>query len=110
MGNWVCIDFGTCNSAAAIEIDGRPKLVLPNNIPFFPTVACVLSRDKIVVCQNAESFKTRYPESFLQEFKLDIANSPDCNGVDYQKVVAEILRYIKRFRLYIQSKIRVKIS
>ena len=77
MGNWVCIDFGTCNSAAAIEIDGRPKLVLPNNIPFFPTVACVLSRDKIVVCQNAESFKTRYPESFLQEFKLDIANSPD---------------------------------
>lgn len=95
MGNWVCIDFGTCNSAAAIEIDGRPKLVSPNNVPFFPTVACVLSRDKIVVCQNAESFKTHYPESFLQEFKLDIANSPDCNGVDYQKVVAEILRYIK---------------
>ena len=50
MGNWVCIDFGTCNSAAAIEIDGRPKLVSPNNVPFFPTVACVLSRDKIVVC------------------------------------------------------------
>ena len=64
-------------------------------LTIFPTVACVLSRDKIVVCQNAESFKTRCPESFLQEFKLDIANSPDCNGVDYQKVVAEILRYIK---------------
>lgn len=95
MGNWVCIDFGTCNSAAAIEVDGKPKLVSPNNVPFFSTVACVLSRDQIIVCQNSESFKTRYPESFLQEFKLDIANPLDCNGVDYRKVIAEIFRYIK---------------
>lgn len=95
MGNWVCIDFGMCNSAAAIEVDGKPKLVSSNNTPFFPTVACALSRDKIVVCQNAELFKLHYPENFLQEFKLDIANHLDCNGVDYKKVVTEILRYIK---------------
>ena len=53
MSNWICIDFGTCNSAAAIEIDGAPKLVSPNNLPFFPTVACVLSKDNIVVGQSA---------------------------------------------------------
>ena len=77
MSNWICIDFGTCNSAAAIEIDGAPKLVSPNNLPFFPTVACVLSKDNIVVGQSAEMFRTKCPEHFLQEFKLDIDKELD---------------------------------
>ena len=95
MSNWICIDFGTCNSAAAIEIDGAPKLVSPNNLPFFPTVACVLSKDNIVVGQSAEMFRTKCPEHFLQEFKLDIDKELDCNGADYRRVVAAFLKYIK---------------
>ena len=95
MSDWVSIDFGTCNSAAAIAVDGRPKLVSPNNVPFFPTVACVLGKDRIVVCQQAEGFKSRYPDLYLQEFKLNIGDAIDCNGADYRRVVAEILRYIK---------------
>lgn len=95
MGNWVCIDFGTSNSAAAIVVDGRPKLVSPNNKSYFPTVACVLGKDKIAVCQSAEQFKTKYPEFYLQEFKLNIAEPLDCNGVGYREVIAAILRHIK---------------
>lgn len=95
MGNWVSIDFGTCNSAAAIEIDGAPKLVSPNNLPFFPTVACVLSKDNIVVGQSAEAFRSKCSEHFLQEFKLEIDKDLDCNGADYRRVVAAFLKYIK---------------
>lgn len=95
MGNWVCIDFGTSNSAAAIVVDGRPKLVSPNSKSYFPTVACVLGKDKIAVCQSAEQFKTKYPEFYLQEFKLNIAEPLDCNGAGYREVVAAILRHIK---------------
>lgn len=95
MGNWICIDFGTSNSAAAIVVDGRPKLVSPNNRPYFPTVACVLGRDKIAVCHSAEQFKTKYAEFYLQEFKLHIAEPLDCNGVGYREVIAAILRHIK---------------
>lgn len=76
-------------------VDGRPKLVSPNSKSYFPTVACVLGKDKIAVCQSAEQFKTKYPEFYLQEFKLNIAEPLDCNGAGYREVVAAILRHIK---------------
>lgn len=95
MGNWVCIDFGTCNSAAAIIVDHSPVLVSPNNRSFFPTVACVINKDEIVVCHSAEQFRNKYPEFYLQEFKLDIDKPLNCNGSDYKKIIAAILEYIK---------------
>lgn len=55
---WVCIDFGTCNTAAAIEIDGKPHVVSYNNQQYFPTIVCVFDNGSIEVCQNAETFRT----------------------------------------------------
>ena len=91
----MCIDFGTCNSAAAIIVDHSPVLVSPNNLSFFPTVACVINKDEIIVCHSAEQFRNKYPEFYLQEFKLDIDKPLNCNGSDYKKVIAAILGYIK---------------
>lgn len=55
----------------------------------------MLSKDNIVVGQSAEMFRTKCPEHFLQEFKLDIDKELDCNGADYRRVVAAFLKYIK---------------
>ena len=93
--NWVCIDFGTCNTAAAIQIDGKPHIVTYGNTQFFPTIACVLPNKEIQVCQNAEPLRLKMPESFKQEFKLSIAEQIDLNGVQYVDIVREILKYVK---------------
>lgn len=93
--NWVCIDFGTCNTAAAIVIDGAPHVVSFGNRQFFPTVACVLDDGKIEVCQDAESLRASNPETFKQEFKLHIADHIDICSVTYVDIVAAILSYIK---------------
>lgn len=92
---WVCIDFGTCNTAAAIDIDGKPHVVSYANSQYFPTVACVMPTGKIKVCQEAEDFKNSMPEGFFQEFKLQIADFLDYNGVQYVDIVAEILSFVK---------------
>lgn len=93
--NWVCIDFGTCNSAAAIEIDGAPHIVSYGNQQFFPSIACVLEDGSIEVCQNAEPFRLTNPETFKQEFKLNIADSLDINTSSYEDIITEILSFIK---------------
>ncbi len=92
---WVCIDFGTCNTAAAILVDGRPQVVTYGNSTFFPTVACVLSDGSVQVCQNAEPLRERFPEFFKQEFKLDIASQININGRGYSDIVREILAFVK---------------
>lgn len=93
--SWVCIDFGTCNTAAAILVDGKPHVVTFGNTQFFPSIACVLPNQDIQVCQNAEPLRLKMPESFKQEFKLNIAEQIDLNGVQYVDIVREILRYVK---------------
>lgn len=92
---WVCVDFGTCNTAAAIEIDGKPHVVSYANSQFFPTVACVMPTGKIKVCQEAEGLRNSMPDSFFQEFKLQIADFLDFNGVQYVDIVAEILSFVR---------------
>lgn len=93
--SWVCIDFGTCNTAAAIEIDGTPHVVSHGNQQYFPTIACVLEDGSIEVCQNAEPFRQSNPETFKQEFKLQIADTLDINSITYENIVAEILSFVK---------------
>lgn len=93
--NWVCIDFGTCNTTAAIQIDGKPHVVTYGNTQFFPTIACVLPNKEIQVCQNAEPLRLKMPESFKQEFKLNIADQEDLNGIHYVDIVREILNFVK---------------
>ena len=93
--SWVCIDFGTCNSAAAIEIDGAPHVVSYGNQQFFPSVACVLEDGSIEVCQNAEPFRISNPESFKLEFKLNIADYLDLYSKSYEDIITEILSFIK---------------
>lgn len=93
--NWVCIDFGTCNTTAAIDIDGKPHVVTYGNTQFFPTIACVLPNKDIQVCQNAEPLRLKLPENFKQEFKLNIAEQIDLNGIQYVDIVREILKYVK---------------
>lgn len=93
--SWVCIDFGTCNTAAAIDIDGTPHVVSYGNQQFFPTIACVLDDGSIEVCQNAEPFRQTNPETFKQEFKLQIADATDINSATYGDIVAEILSFVK---------------
>ncbi len=93
--NWVCIDFGTCNTTAAIQIDGKPHVVTYGNTQFFPTIACVLPNREIQVCQNAEPLRQKMPESFKQEFKLNIADQIDLNGVQYVDIIREILKFVK---------------
>lgn len=93
--SWVSIDFGTCNTAAAIEIDGAPHIVSYGNQQFFPTVACVLDDGTIEVCQNAEALRQTNPDTFKQEFKLQIADAMDINGISYEDIVTEILSFIK---------------
>ena len=88
--HWLCIDFGTCNTAAAFLVGGKPHLVSYGNSSFFPTVACVLESGEIQVCQNAEPLRDRFPEFFQQEFKLQIADPVDINGHSYEDIVAEI--------------------
>lgn len=94
-GKWVSIDFGTSNTAAAIDIDGSPHIVSYGNQQYFPTVACVLEDGSIEVCQNAEPFRQTNPETFKQEFKLQIADPIDINSATYEDIVAEILIFIK---------------
>ena len=93
--DWVCIDFGTSNTAAAIEIDGAPHIVSYCNDQYFPTVTCVLDNGSIEVCQNAISFRTSHPETFKQEFKLNIGDDIDINSVTYTDIVAKILEFVK---------------
>ena len=93
--SWVCIDFGTCNTAAAIEIDGTSHVVSHGNQQFFPTIACVLEDGTIEVCQNAEPFRQSNPETFKQEFKLQIADTLDINSITYGNIVTEILSFVK---------------
>lgn len=95
MGNWVCIDFGTCNTTAAIEIDGAPHAVSYSNSLLFPTIACVLDNGEIEVCQNAATLRQTHPETFKQEFKLQIADSIDINKRTYTDIVREILSFVK---------------
>ncbi len=94
--HWLCIDFGTCNTAAAFLVGGKPHLVSYGNSSFFPTVACVLESGEIQVCQNAEPLRDRFPEFFQQEFKLQIADPVDINGHSYEDIVAEILRFVAK--------------
>ncbi len=94
--HWLCIDFGTCNTAAAFLVGGKPHLVSYGNSSFFPTVACVLESGEIQVCQNAEPLRDRFPEFFQQEFKLQIADPVDINGHSYDDIVAEILRFVAK--------------
>lgn len=93
--NWVCIDFGTCNSAAAIEIDGTAHIVTYVNQQFFPSIACVLDDGNIEVCQNAEAYRLSNPETFIQEFKLNIADPVDINSKSYEDIITAILSFIK---------------
>lgn len=95
---WMCIDFGTCNTAAAIEIDGEPQVVQHGTDRHFPTVACVLPPEAgggIAVCQSAVDLRTVYPENFKQEFKLQIADYLDIEDTDYVDIIREILLYVK---------------
>ena len=92
---WVCIDFGTCNSAAAIEVDGKPHVVQYGNSPYFPTIACVMPQSEILVCQEAEPFRQSMPESFKQEFKLHIDEELDLYGVQYIDIVTSIFSFLK---------------
>lgn len=93
--SWVCIDFGTCNTAAAIEIDGLAHLVTYGNDQCFPTIACVLDDGVIEVCQNAEPYRQTNPETFKQEFKLSIAENINIHNVSYTDIVSSILRFVK---------------
>lgn len=95
MGKWVCIDFGTCNTAAAIDVDSKPHIVSNGYINYFPTVACVLPTGEIHVCQDAETLRQSRPDSYLQEFKLQISESIDINGKSYIDVIREILLYVR---------------
>ncbi len=92
---WLCIDFGTCNTAAAFLVGGKPHLVRYGNSSFFPTVACVLDSGDIQVCGNAEPLRDKFAEFFQQEFKLQISDPADINGRSYQDIVAEILRFVR---------------
>lgn len=92
---WVCIDFGTCNTAAAIDVDGKPHVVTFAGSGFFPTVACISDDGTMQVCQSAESMRTLHPEGFIQEYKLCIHQPLGIYGRQYQDVVAETLRFVK---------------
>lgn len=92
---YICIDFGTCNTAAAIEIDGKPHVVSYGNDQFFPSVACVLEDRSVQVCQDAVPLRHTHPETFKQEFKLQIADELDINSISYTDIVTEILSFIK---------------
>src|SRR5574344_552871 len=93
--NWICIDFDTCNTAAAIIIDNTPHFVTYGNSLSFPTIACVLDDGPIEVCQNAEQFRKTNPETFKQEFKLSIGDDIDINSVSYTDIVTAILTFVK---------------
>lgn len=95
MNSWVCIDFGTCNTAAAVLVDGEPHMVGYGHQTWFPTLACVLDDGRIEVCQNAEPLRVSNAETFKQEFKLNIADDIDINGRTYTDIVAEILSFVK---------------
>lgn len=97
MSNWVCIDFGTSNTAAAIEIDGSPHAVSFGTTHLLPTLACVLPNGTIEVGHNAEQFRRESPESFKQEFKLQIADDIDINHKNYTDIVTELFSVIKGY-------------
>ena len=93
--SWISIDFGTCNTAAAIMFGGKPRLVKHGYNSYFPSVACVLDGKHIEVCQNALQYRTVKPEWYVQEFKLNLHQPLNLNGADYQQIVSAILRHIR---------------
>lgn len=93
--NLLCIDFGTCNTTAAFAVNGRPHVVQYGTSSIFPTVACAMPDGSIEVCGNAEPLRDRFPQYFVQGFKLQIADPDDINGHDYCDIVAEILRFVR---------------
>lgn len=93
---WVCIDFGTTNSAAAIWMDGKPRLVSSGyNEYTFPTIACVVEKS-LQVCRAAVDGCINRPDSFVKEFKLDIMNPRfELEGYSYQDILTKIFSLIR---------------
>nr|WP_320039486.1 Hsp70 family protein [uncultured Bacteroides sp.] len=96
MDEWVCIDFGTTNSAAAIMFEGKPKLVSSGyNEYTFPTIACVIE-NSLQVCRAAIDGCLNCPDSYVKEFKLDIADPRfELNGYTYHDILTKLFSLIR---------------
>lgn len=99
------IDFGTCNSSAALMIDGNLRLVKePARQGYsFPSSIYLEELDKVLVGQLAESNKFKDITRYRKEFKRDLLQKTPYilgqNG-EYeftpQRLVTEVLKTFKQ--------------
>jgi actin-like ATPase involved in cell morphogenesis len=100
-GGLLGIDFGTCNSSAAIGNGGRAQLVSvswQHDHFDFPTVAYIGDKGNILTCHEARNSAEMDPGRFVEEFKLDLADESrlleECS-VTREDLVVAILKTIK---------------
>lgn len=101
----IAIDFGTCNSSAALMVDGNLRLVKEPTRQGYSFLSSIYMEelDKILVGQLAESNKFKDITRYRKEFKRDLLQKTPYilgqNGeyeLTPQKLVTEVLRSFKQ--------------
>jgi molecular chaperone DnaK len=99
---YLAIDFGTSFTSAAVVQDGQSPVVIKNiqneGVSFFPSVFLVDDAGKTICGSSAEKQSRRFPDRFIKEIKLKIANEYiDHQGkqLSIDRLIGDFLQHIK---------------
>jgi actin-like ATPase involved in cell morphogenesis len=98
---WLGIDFGTCNSSAALLLDGTLKRIAePLKHDYcFPSSVFVSEQGEILLGHAAENARQKDPQRYRREFKRDLGSATpytlgNCQLLP-EELVAEVIRKLK---------------
>ncbi|MUG96851.1 Hsp70 family protein [Scytonema sp. UIC 10036] len=98
---WLGIDFGTCNSSAALLLDGTLKRIAePLKHDYcFPSSIFVTAQGQILVGHAAEHARQQDPQRYCHEFKRDLGSDTpytlgNCQLLP-EELVTEVIRKLK---------------
>jgi len=95
------IDFGTCNSSAALLLDGTLKRIAePLKHDYcFPSSIFVTEQGEILVGHAAENARQQAPERYCHEFKRDLGSDTPYTLGNRQmlpeELITEVIRKLK---------------
>jgi tetratricopeptide (TPR) repeat protein len=98
---WLGIDFGTCNSSAALLLDGMLKRIAePLKHGYcFPSSVFFTAQGEILVGHAAENARQKDPQRYRHEFKRDLGSEipfslGNCQLLP-EELLAEVIRKLK---------------
>ena len=98
---WLGIDFGTCNSSAALLLDGTLKRIAePLKHDYcFPSSIFVTGQGEILVGHAAENARQQDPQRYCHEFKRDLGSDTPYTLGNRQmlpeELITEVIRKLK---------------